>query len=94
MHTFVQGTSAEAPQKPFSNNILPTFRRCRALVLDSSYRPIDVVNWQRAICLDLFDKVSLWQEHVLDVGCIQSATAYALYCAQCALMCNVQDRAS
>ncbi len=32
-------------------------RRCRALVLDSSYRPIDVVNWQRAICLDLFDKV-------------------------------------
>ena len=33
------------------------FGRCRALVLDSSYRPIDVVNWQRAICLDLFDKV-------------------------------------
>jgi len=29
---------------------------CRALVLDSSYRPIEVVNWQRAICLDLFDK--------------------------------------
>lgn len=38
------------------NNIMP-FGRCRALVLDSSYRPIDVVNWQRAICLDLFDKV-------------------------------------
>ena len=37
----------------------PAFKlvRCRALVLDSSYRPIDVVNWQRAICLDLFDKV-------------------------------------
>ena len=31
--------------------------RYRALVLDSSYRPIDVVSWQRAICLDLFDKV-------------------------------------
>ena len=31
----------------------------RALVLDSSYRPIDVVNWQRAICLDLFDKVEI-----------------------------------
>lgn len=38
------------------SNIMP-FGRCRALVLDSSYRPIDVVNWQRAICLDLFDKV-------------------------------------
>ena len=28
-------------------------------MLDSSYRPIDVVNWQRAICLDLFDKARL-----------------------------------
>lgn len=42
---------------------LPVMKRmlasCRALVLDSSYRPIDVINWQRAICLDLFDKVRL-----------------------------------
>ena len=45
-----------AASQAFSN-IMP-FGRCRALVLDSSYRPIDVVNWQRAICLDLFDKVS------------------------------------
>jgi hypothetical protein len=36
---------------------LAQFASCRALVLDSSYRPIDVINWQRAICLDLFDKV-------------------------------------
>ena len=28
----------------------------RALVLDSSYRPVDVVNWQRAICMDLLSK--------------------------------------
>ncbi len=40
-----------------------THRRCRALVLDSSYRPIDVVNWQRAICLDLFDKARLLLQH-------------------------------
>lgn len=33
------------------------FARCRTLVLDSSYRPIDVINWQRAICLTIFDKV-------------------------------------
>lgn len=32
---------------------------CRALVLDSSYRPISVVNWQRALCLDLFDKARI-----------------------------------
>ena len=49
-----------AASQAFSN-IMP-FGRCRALVLDSSYRPIDVVNWQRAICLDLFDKVSHPQE--------------------------------
>ncbi len=29
----------------------------RALVLDSSYRPIEVISWQKAICMDLFDKV-------------------------------------
>ena len=28
----------------------------RALVLDSSYRPIDVVHWQRAILMDLLEK--------------------------------------
>lgn len=41
-----------AETTPFSG-----FNRYRALVLDTSYRPIDIVNWQRAICLDLFDKV-------------------------------------
>lgn len=40
-------------------NPLPSIASCRALVLDSSYRPIDVVTWQRAICLDLFDKVDV-----------------------------------
>ena len=54
-------TLSAAPEfnasQPFGN-IMP-FGRCRALVLDSSYRPIDVVNWQRAICLDLFDKVQV-----------------------------------
>jgi hypothetical protein len=50
--------AAEVSQHTYSSNILPSFRRHRALVLDSSYRPIDIVNWQRAICLDLFDKVT------------------------------------
>lgn len=38
-------------------SFLTTLNGYRALVLDSSYRPIDIVNWQRAICLDLFEKV-------------------------------------
>ena len=48
---FVLQISRESP--------LSSFNRYRALVLDTSYRPIDIVNWQRAICLDLFDKVSV-----------------------------------
>ncbi|KAK9825819.1 hypothetical protein WJX74_010340 [Apatococcus lobatus] len=40
-------------------SFLNTLNGYRALVLDSSYRPIDVVNWQRAICLDLFEKVDV-----------------------------------
>lgn len=59
--SMLASTLTAAPEftasQPFGN-IMP-FGRCRALVLDSSYRPIDVVNWQRAICLDLFDKVQM-----------------------------------
>lgn len=43
-----------------------TFNRMRALVLDNSYRPVSVINWQRAICMDLFDKV--WVPGVFLVG--------------------------
>ena len=41
----------------YQDGALSTISRYRALVLDSSYRPIDVVSWQRAICLGLFNKV-------------------------------------
>lgn len=33
--------------------------RYRALVVDAAYRPIDVVNWQRAICMDLMEKAEV-----------------------------------
>ena len=54
-----QSTMASWQVVPFYQDADPTGpgARYRALVLDSSYRPIDVVSWQRAICLDLFDKV-------------------------------------
>ena len=61
-HSIATPTDTQQDQQQQQNlysNIVPSFRRCRALVLDSSYRPIDVVNWQRAICLDLFDKAGL-----------------------------------
>ena len=38
---------------------LQVLSRYRALVLDSAYRPIDVVNWQRAICMDLMEKADV-----------------------------------
>ena len=39
---------------------LQVLSRYRALVLDSAYRPIDVVNWQRAICMDLLVRPMLF----------------------------------
>ena len=50
-----------------------SFSACRALVLDSSYRPIDVVGWQRAICLDLFDKVDVLGAHPACQPCARPA---------------------
>eukprot|EP00891_Asterochloris_glomerata_P005316 jgi/Astpho2/5316/Aster-x0248 len=56
--------TAQGEPATLQNNIspapsLPTFNKYRALVLDTSYRPIDIINWQRAICLDIFDKVDV-----------------------------------
>lgn len=44
--------------------------RYRALVLDSAYRPIDVVNWQRAICLDLMEKVDVLEYYDATVSSV------------------------
>lgn len=54
--TTLSAPDTQQQEQNVYSHIVPSFRRCRALVLDSSYRPIDVINWQRAICLDLFDK--------------------------------------
>eukprot|EP00873_Tetraselmis_striata_P012863 jgi/Tetstr1/433127/TSEL_022459.t1 len=48
---------------------LRTLQRCRTLVLDCSYRPIDVVNWQRAICLDLLEKADVLEYYSEQVRC-------------------------
>ena len=65
--------------------------RYRALVLDSSYRPIDVVSWQRAICLDLFDKVRILlvsaPRHWRLCGCF-------VQCAPCSRPMAIDDRVS
>lgn len=50
--------SMPVPSEPVVQQMpVSPFASCRALVLDSSYRPIDVINWQRALILDLFEKV-------------------------------------
>lgn len=60
----------------------------RALVLDSSYRPIDVISWQRAICLDLFNKVDVleYYEHQIrsayDIHFIPAVLRVRLYVAR------------
>lgn len=35
---------------------ISVLNRFRALILDQSYRPVGVANWQRAVCLDLAEK--------------------------------------
>lgn len=77
-----QYMSAEAAQAAASLEVLSTappvdnrrstlsMTQYRALVLDSSYRPVEVVSWQKAICMDLFDKVGVitFSSHVISDG--------------------------
>ncbi|CAM6105888.1 unnamed protein product [Calypogeia fissa] len=35
------------------------FTSCRGLVLDLAYRPINVINWKRALCLDILEKAEV-----------------------------------
>jgi len=62
----------------FQDSALSAISRYRALVLDSSYRPIDVVSWQRAICLDLFDKAGPLATSLLGVSLLGCRTAEQL----------------
>ena len=53
----------QKPGAPAGTSSLMSLQACRTLVLDCSFRPIDVVNWQRAVCLDIFDKAWLQTPH-------------------------------
>lgn len=52
---------ASTPMNYFSrpHRALQVLSRYKALVVDASYRPVDVVNWQRAICMDLLEKADV-----------------------------------
>jgi len=52
---------------------LLSLNRCRTLVLDCSFRPIDVVNWQRAICYDIFDKADVLEYYKEEVQASRSS---------------------
>lgn len=47
--------------------------RYRALVLDASYRPIDVIHWQKAICLDILEKVDVLEYYEATVNSVRSS---------------------
>ena len=51
---------------------LQVLSRYRALILDSSYRPIDVVNWQRAICMDLLSKADVLEYYDATVSSVSA----------------------
>lgn len=46
---------------------ISVLNRYRALLLDSTYRPVGVTNWQRAVCLDLADKADVLEYYSEDV---------------------------
>lgn len=46
----------------------------RALVLDLSYRPINVVNWKRALCLEILEKADVLEYY--DQAIIATSRAY------------------
>lgn len=74
--------SMPVPSEPVVQQLpVSRFASCRALVLDSSYRPIDVINWQRALILDLFEKVDVL-EYFEDVA-VRSARQSHLIPAVC-----------
>lgn len=47
------------PQQQEQHTHLRMLSRYRALLLDATYRPVGVANWQRAICLDLMEKAEV-----------------------------------
>lgn len=49
---------------------LQMLSRYRALVLDSAYRPIDVVNWQRAICMNLLQKADVLEYYDFTISSV------------------------
>lgn len=48
-----------------------TLSRCRCLVLDVSWRPLAIVDWRRAVCLELLQKGEVLEYH--DV-CVRSVS--------------------
>eukprot|EP01026_Neomeris_dumetosa_P037742 TRINITY_DN305_c2_g1_i6.p2 TRINITY_DN305_c2_g1~~TRINITY_DN305_c2_g1_i6.p2 ORF type:complete len:143 (-),score=11.00 TRINITY_DN305_c2_g1_i6:78-506(-) len=40
----------------------------RALVLDSAYQPVEIINWQRAICMDIVGKVDVLEYYDITVN--------------------------
>ena len=46
-------------RQPTSSSAFLSQSSYRALVLDPAFRPIDVVNWQRALVLDMLAKVEV-----------------------------------
>ena len=55
----LEGIVDDAAESTPTHPALQVLSRYRALVLDSSYRPIDIVNWQRAICMEIMEKADV-----------------------------------
>lgn len=47
--------------------------KCRALVLDQGCRPVGIIDWKRAICLDLLEKVEVLEYYDISVRSVSQS---------------------
>jgi 5-methylcytosine-specific restriction endonuclease McrA len=52
-----------AVEEAISSGMQPPLQTCRALLLDVSYRPIDILSWQRAMMLSMLSKAEVLEWH-------------------------------
>ncbi|KAL4853339.1 hypothetical protein ACK3TF_005685 [Chlorella vulgaris] len=64
-------TTADESESSTHLRGMSVLSRYRALLLDNSYKPVGVANWQRAICLDLMDKADVLEYYEQSVRSVQ-----------------------
>eukprot|EP01023_Acetabularia_acetabulum_P017271 TRINITY_DN18598_c0_g1_i1.p1 TRINITY_DN18598_c0_g1~~TRINITY_DN18598_c0_g1_i1.p1 ORF type:complete len:137 (-),score=16.62 TRINITY_DN18598_c0_g1_i1:7-417(-) len=55
-------------QESSFENSLQKLNKYRALVVDNAYQPVEIIDWQRAICMDIVGKVDVLEYYDITVN--------------------------